>query len=250
MIELIFFSPNLPKSNVEKVMISSKANLEIISSIKKLEISIIFINSTDFLNISECSHPDMLFYITGQGKIICEPSIYELYYKQFRDNNIILIKGNSTLSCNYPNNIAYNVARVNNFAFHNTKYTDRVITEYLENENVRLIHINQGYAKCSICVVSENAIITSDRSIEKVASRENLDVLLINEGNILLEGHNYGFIGGASFKRNKNTICFTGILKHHPDYSKIQSFLNKYNISTEYLSVNKIIDFGSILQVI
>ena len=42
-----------------------------------------------------------------------------------------------------------------------------------------IINVKQGYAKCSICVVSDNAIITADKGIAKAAIQNRIDVLEI-----------------------------------------------------------------------
>ena len=92
-----------------------------------------------------------------------------------------------------------------------------------------MLEVQQGYTKCSICVVSENAIITSDIGIHCKAKESGIDSLLISPGYIDLPGYKYGFIGGASFKISDNVIAFTGSLDSHPDKDNIEHFLCKYD---------------------
>ena len=48
-----------------------------------------------------------------------------------------------------------------------------------------------------MAVVSNKAIITSDKVIAHEAKKVDLDVLLIPPGDIILPGLDYGFIGGC-----------------------------------------------------
>lgn len=110
--------------------------------------------------------------------------------------------------------------------------------------------MKQGYSKCSICVLSENAIITSDNVIHKRAVANGIDSLLISQGFIDLPGFDYGFIGGASFKISKNKIAFTGHLDKHPDKERIFSFLSLHNIKPVYITEKAVFDIGSGIQIV
>ncbi len=107
-----------------------------------------------------------------------------------------------------------------------------------------IIPVNQGYTKCSVCVVSENSIITSDDLIAARAADAGMDVLQIEPGHIELNGFEYGFIGGASFLIENKTIAFTGSLDQHPDKSAILSFLSKHNVEPVFLTDSMIFDIG------
>ena len=62
-------------------------------------------------------------------------------------------------------------------------------------------------------------------------------------------GVDYGFIGGSSFKYNRNTLVFTGNIKLHPDYESIKSFAQNYNVELLSLTENTMIDIGSIIPI-
>ena len=76
-----------------------------------------------------------------------------------------------------------------------------------------------------------------------------MDVLLIRKGYIELPGVDYGFIGGSSFKYNRNTLVFTGNIKLHPDYESIKSFAQNHNVELLSLTENTMIDIGSIIPI-
>ena len=62
------------------------------------------------------------------------------------------------------------------------------------------ISSRQGYSRCSVCVVSDNAIITADEGICRSAEAHGVDVLKIRPGYIDPPGFDYGFIGGQASK--------------------------------------------------
>lgn len=129
---------------------------------------------------------------------------------------------------NYPENILLNCLYHNNKLYGKLSATDSSVREYCRENNIETVNVNQGYTRCSTLVVNDKAVITADKSIEKGMKNNGVEVLLISAGNIVLEGFDYGFIGGASFSDN-NTIYFFGDITKHPDYNKIKEFTSKHN---------------------
>lgn len=241
--------PNLPNNFIKKVLIDKRADKKILNSFDNLKIEYLLVDYCDFLQKPEACHPDMLFHHLGGSDIVIAPQIYEKYYKNTFFNGFNLIKGDTLQSCNYPFNIAYNVARVGDFAFAH-KNLDNKIKKYFNANNIKVINVNQGYAKCSVCIINKNAIITADKSIYKSALKNNIDALLIKEGYIRLDGFDYGFIGGATVLLDKNILAFTGRIDHHPSNVDICNFLKKYNIEIFLLSDDEIYDLGSIIPIL
>jgi len=133
-------------------------------------------------------------------------------------------------------------------AFHNLKYTDPVLANELISEGVELVHVNQGYAKCSISVVDDSSIITSDPGIAKAAEKKGLDVLLTEtEEEIKLPGVKYGFIGGSSGLIDERKWLLTGDILNLKSSEKIIQFLQKKSIDIVYLPGEPVVDIGSII---
>ena len=181
------------------------------------------------------------------NNIVVAPNVYDYYNDILSNYNFNVIKGNSLISKKYPNNIQYNVAILGNYAIHNFKYTDNIILEYLDKFNIKKINVKQGYCKCSICIVDENSIITSDEGIHKEVIKYGIDSLLIEKGYIDLFDLDYGFIGGCSGLISKDTLSFFGDIKKHPDYNRILEFVNKKNKKIISLSNEKLLDLGSLI---
>lgn len=145
----------------------------------------------------------------------------------------------------YPQCVKLNCTIIGNNIIGNFKYMDRKVKSLLPNCN--FINVNQGYAKCSTAIVSDNAVITSDVSIYNAAKENKIDCLKISEGHISLCDKYHGFIGGTCFKIDKNTLAFTGDITLHPDYINIKAFCKNYGVNLLSLTKMKLTDIGGII---
>ncbi len=136
----------------------------------------------------------------------------------------------------YPGDVGLNACLIKNRLFCRAKYADEKLLGFAAEKGLEIINVKQGYAKCSVCIVDESHIITEDRSIHKAAEAFGVWSLLISPGHIRLEGFDYGFIGGASGKLDKNTLAFTGTLKRHPDETRILCFLESCGVEPVFLT--------------
>ena len=193
-------------------------------------------------------HPDISVCKLNYNNIVVAPNVYDYYKEVLKPYGFNVICGESTIKNKYPYNIHYNIVILEKFAIHNFKYTDKVILDYIEKNNIEKINVSQGYCKCSICVIDNNSIITSDEGIYKEVIKYGIDCLLIEKGHIDLFELNYGFIGGCSFLLSHNELAFLGNIKKHPDYDKILNFVESKNKKLISLSNDKLIDLGSVIQ--
>lgn len=147
----------------------------------------------------------------------------------------------------YPHDVRLNLAYTGKYALHNFKHTDALLTKHLVEKDVELVQISQGYSKCSILVVDENSIITGDKGIYDQV-KDKLDCLLINQGDVLLKGMEYGFIGGASGKY-LDEIWFYGDIYSHLDYDRILDFITRRGLKIKGFSEYPLEDIGSVVFV-
>ncbi len=210
------------------------------------------IKSTGCVNTYESIkyHPDISICKLNNNNIVVAPNVYDYYKNILNPYGFNVIRGDSIIKNKYPYNIHYNIVILKNFAIHNFKYTDKVILDYIEKNNIKKINVSQGYCKCSICIVDDNSLITSDEGIYKEVIKHGIDCLLIEKGHIDLFELNYGFIGGCSFLISNNELAFFGNIKNHPDYDKILNFVNSKNKSLISLSDDKLLDLGSIINLL
>lgn len=191
-------------------------------------------------------HIDMQLVKCSESTFLCAPCVYEHYLPAFVNTSFELKKGIKDPHGSYPNDIGYNVATTGKYAIHNVLHTDKAFFDLSSHTD---ISVRQGYSKCNTCVVSDDAIITSDRGIADILSKYPIDVLLIREGYIKLNGYNHGFIGGCSGLLEKNLLAFAGNISSHPDHDSIRSFCANHGVETVSLYDGDLVDIGTIVSV-
>ncbi len=60
-----------------------------------------------------------------------------------------------------------------------------------------MVHVEQGYARCSVIPVGGRAMVTADLGIASAAERKGIDTLRISPACVHLPGESSGFIGGV-----------------------------------------------------
>lgn len=244
----MFENPFIPIKKANLAIVAGNADIEIIKNLEKKNIKVIKTIECKEVDKSIAYHPDIVLHPINYKTLIIAPNIFPYYKEKLRGLNLNLIEGEKELSCKYPEDIAYNVGRIYKHAIHNFKYTDELLKFYLIKEGLDLIDIKQGYSKCSMSIVDERSVITSDISIYNKLKELGFNVLKINPGNIKLKGQNYGFIGGCTGNTSKDEFVLSGSLKNHPEKEKIEKFLLLKNKKIEYLSKNHITDIGTIIS--
>lgn len=197
-------------------------------------------------------HVDISMYFDGVSMVIAKEAfnyyMSRLDLKYIENKGIKIYEGYSELNRKYPKDVSYNVCSTGKYIIGNFEFTDKKIKEIFEKDqrykDLKKIEIKQGYANCSICQIDKNSIITADRGIYERIDKENIDALLIENGNIELFDMNYGFIGGAS-SVFEDKVLFFGDIDTHPDSEKIKKFIEKNSKKCVSMFDGKLKDFGS-----
>lgn len=136
---------------------------------------------------------------------------------------------------------------------HNFKYTEPKILEFIEKQNLQKIQIAQGYSNCSIAVISENAVIVTDKTIAETLKKYHIDVLYLDslpDIKLLNEKHEYsqmqGFIGGAMARVEDKMMVF-GDLRKIDKHNKIREFIQKYDLKIVDFEGLDVMDYGGIM---
>lgn len=190
-------------------------------------------------------HTDLQIAKIEENLFVCAPQLYEYYNTFLTEFNKELIKGNTYLSCNYPGDIAYNIIVTDQYAIHNFDYTDYIIKQKIKFK--KKINVRQGYTGCTLCLISENAAITSDSGIYKSLVSNGFDVLFVNDEKILLPGFEHGFFGGSSFMLSPSVLAVNGNIESHNDCKAITHFCSNYGVDVLSLSNECIMDIGSVI---
>lgn len=217
-----------------------------VKEIEKLGHTVISSDTVDTFPIPEQKHADMqILPINNDIFLVNECTVLAEKLPKER-----LLFCNKKAGNKYPENILLNFLYLNNTLYGKLSAIDKNLLDYCKENNIRTVNINQGYARCSTLVLNKKAVITSDLSIEKALKKDGVEVLLISSGSIVLDGYDYGFIGGASGKIEENTIAFFGNVTSHPDYKKIENFCDNHNLSINvicpYMSLT---DIGGMVKI-
>lgn len=240
-----FANPNLPNKRSKSVLIDYRTSEETVNELNNLGIKIFKTQPVKSLYNAVQGHADMQIHHLGNDRFVTAPEVYE-YYKSILLNADI-IKGSKELISKYPEDICYNAAAFGNYLICNAACTALEILSEYQSMKQTILNVKQGYAKCSVCVVNESAIITSDKSIAKTAMQHGIDVLHIESGYIKLKDMSYGFIGGATGLLAPDILAVNGDIKTHINYNDIISFCRNYNIYVTSLKNGEIEDIGSII---
>lgn len=235
-------TPNIPSGKVVSVLVDFRINPEAEHTLTTLGITVYKTQKQSKLYEAVSGHADMVIFHSGGNRFIVSPENAD-FYSQIPEINVL--SGNSTLTPRYPDDIAYNAARVGKYLIHNLKYTDAEILKH--SENLVKINVSQGYAKCSVCVINEKAIITSDAGIYKAVPQYGIDALLIDDEQIKLPGISHGFFGGSTGLIAPDILAVNGDIRAHKNHNEILDFCSKYGVSVLSLHKGEIEDIGSIL---
>ena len=190
------------------------------------------------------SHADLMAFNCGNGKLVLSKGVISPMLVNYLTNRgLAVIEARREQKPSYPHDVGLCAALVGKYFLHNLRHTDEAILENLGGEIIP-VQINQGYARCSICAVDDNSIMTFDRGVGRAARQAGIDVLLLNEFEIRLNGFRNGFLGGSAFKLPNKSLAFTGQITNSLARAEIEVFLSERGIVPEYLSERPIFDIG------
>ncbi len=233
---------NLPQGKVKSVICGELCD-ELNEYFDSVGVQRILISPNENIDKAVKYHTDMAAIHLGGNKVIIDKNQNNLT-EIISNMGVKVYSTAKAIAGEYPYDIALNFTLSGHNIIGKLDYADEVLLDCSDIFN--FINVKQGYCKCSCLVVEENAIITDDESIYKTLINNGFDVLLISKGDVRLEGHEYGFIGGASGKISKNEILFFGDVTEHRDYKLIVDFIKKYGC--EIISLDfPLTDFGGII---
>jgi len=231
----VIYAESLPKGYILKLR-------EIFPQLKAIRIA-----ASPNIYESISSHPDIFICAIDKGTLICSYSLDQKTLEQIENTGAKVIKSVSKPFGKYPDTCLLNAARIGDSIFHNTKLTDKSIKSEANNLSLNFIDVKQGYTRCSIIPVGNEAFITCDKGIAENGKISGFDVELIASGHVSLPGQNYGFIGGASGITPDENIFFLGDIRKHPNFNKISLFLERHHKRYVDMSDLPLLDAGGLI---
>ena len=232
--------PHLPQGAVRHIIIGEKYQKCLEKSLIEHNLTPIWLKNNDFVDERLSGHCDLMAAHLGGKTVVTSEFLNDSHI--FGNLCVEQLTIQNPTDKLYPMDAGLNFCIVGDKLIYNPKTACESAVSLLKCEK---IPCKQGYTKCSICVVDENSIITADSKIAQSAAAHGIDALLVDKRLNALDGFDYGFIGGASFKIGKNKLAFTGNINNVTERERIESFLNKRGIEAVYLTSNGLFDIGS-----
>ena len=196
-------------------------------------------------------HPDLQFHRICDT-LIASSSVSDQIIDQIRGiSDINIVKTNSRIGKTYPDNISLCAFSDHSILIHRIDRTDPGILSLAKDNDLRILHVKQGYSACTtLCV--DDLYITNDRITEKSLINNGFPVLYLESGGIRLPSFDTGFIGG-SMKYieygNRTFLLAFGNFDSYVFSGKIREFLKRNGRYHEIVSLSDepLQDFGGII---
>jgi len=254
--------PNLPNGRVRLIIVGARY-LETLC-LDRWGIQTVALPDDSALDAPVRAHTDMQVTHLYRENFLSKPAdnckVGKLYNdflqnlcckgKNLVETSPMIQQGKTVLQTLYPVCATYNVLLLGKYAIYNPKCIDSVLKIAIEQHGYEPVFVRQGFARCSVCVVREDAVITADAGIAAALRARGVDVLQIAPGGIDLPGYDTGFIGGASFKLAPDLLAFTGRIDAHPNADEIDSFLKAHGVEYIALTGAPVFDIGTAIPVV
>ncbi len=196
------------------------------------------------------SHPDSLMFYSEHELFVpaeyCEVADYIFSdIRKFHPD----VKINFTadiLGSKYPDDTKMNAKLFGNKLLAKADSLSPAIKEFAQRKNIKIINTAQGYSACTTLALSRSDAITADPGTARDLEKENINVTLLQNGDILLPPYEYGFIGGAT-GIYKNKIFFIGDYKKHRNCAIIEMVLKVHGYTIISLSDEPLRDLGGLI---
>ena len=210
----------------------------------------ILIPSCDRLPRATASHPDMLAMRIGD-KIIAENGYAEDNATLFEEiaslcPGITVKRADIALSDKYPGDCRLNALLMSDRLFARTESVATEILTAASSLGMKIIDVRQGYPACTVLALGDSHAITADCGMARALRAEGIEVLLIDDGGILLPPYDYGFVGGAAGVHG-NKVYFIGDLATHGNFEEIRDFCKAAGYEPTSLISGALLDLGRII---
>ncbi len=226
-------------------IIDARSSKQVINNLKEYVTDVCTFQTNGITANSISGHPDIYLY-QDMNHLVVAPNAPVNLFGFLDGHNTTYVKGEREVGHELYNSVQYNCLSTSAFLFHKSGYTEPTILDI--NKKKEFIHLSQAYTRCSLVHLCENYYITSDRGIEKVLLKKGLSCFYFNPEQIIIRGHNNGFIGGAVGIWGKK-IFFNGNIELHSDGQRLREYLIDHDFDVVNLSDEYLYDGGCIFFV-
>lgn len=229
----------------ESVFVDNRVSDISLELLKKKGYGLIRLPSFKELSPSVASHPDILSAELPDGRILMSKKYYDENENILHIYSKHIVLTDECPSGRYPGDVLFDALRVGNTLYGRLD----AVSEVLKSSCKRLVDVKQGYARCSVAMLSDTCGITADEGLYRALTADGVDMLKIRPGHISLDGCDYGFIGGAGGRLDDGEYAFFGDLLLHPDGEEMLAFAEKHKIKTVALDSGMLRDHGGLVVI-
>lgn len=187
-------------------------------------------------------HPDIFLCQTAES-LVCAPNLPKKIFSFFDQNRITFTVGINPVGSSFPETSFYNCLATANYLFHKKGHTEEQILE--QCKKLTFINLPQAYTRCGLIEISTNVFLTSDKGIEKVLKKNQLEVHYFSPKEIILPTMPHGFIAGA-LGLSDGKLFILGNPKYHSWEKEFNTLMKKQKLEIISLYDGPFFDGGGI----
>lgn len=187
-------------------------------------------------------HPDIFISKLPEQYIIA-PNTPKQIIDCFASNHSKWKFGNKDVGFSYPQIASYNISVSENFLICNLEICDKSILELLTNK--KIIHVKQGFCRCSTLALKNDVFITSDNGIHKTLQKNDVKSYFFPSDSIRLDGYKHGLLGGClGIDEKENRLIISGNLDYFENGKYLKSIFQKLDYQIIELDSCPLLDVG------
>lgn len=188
-------------------------------------------------------HPDIFVYQDEMGLVVA-PNSPRALFDALNRHSVCFEIGTSLVGSLLENSCYYNCVATKNSFFAKCGFADVCVTD--RNLQKRFVNLPQSYVRCSMLSLPDEAVITSDRGIEKCVRKEGYECFYFSPEDIRIKVHKYGFLGGTCGMLHEDIIVFNGNPLRHDSGRGLYDFLEKHEVRPVALADDYLYDGGGL----
>jgi hypothetical protein len=187
-------------------------------------------------------HPD-IFMFQKDNLLIIAPNAPKDLIEVLKKHRIPFLRGKEKLGKSFPETVCYNAVSIGRYLIHRPNYTSKCILR--QTTDKEFLAVPQAYTRCNLLPLSDGSFITSDKGIETSLKKHAQEVYYFDSKDILLNGQDHGFLGGAMGLFNSE-VFIIGSLDHYSEGEYLKELLNGKSFKFHELYNGPLIDGGGI----
>ncbi len=196
------------------------------------------------------SHPDMLMFKYGCEIITsadyCDEAAY--VFSDIRElcPDMRISFTDECFEMEYPRDAIFNALVSGDKMYCRGASVSKAVTALADRYGLKVVDVKQGYPACTVLSLGGGVSVTADNGMARALRDAGERVFMIENGDISLSPHEYGFIGGAAGVYD-GVAYFLGDIDTHRSKEVIKEACKAAKVVPVSLSSEPLVDLGRII---